>query len=267
MFRARLVTKRDVFSAELVLAQDTARLASAKADLETARNALLDVLGLPISTGVELLDKGVDFEPIDVAQERWIAIALKNRPELTALEQLVAKSSLAVLVARNEVLPQLDLVASYGRTEIGSAFGRSLGLGGDVWSAGLVFSIPIGNVAAKAALAQAELAHARLLNDFEQTRRQIELQVRAIATRLRTTLERMKSLTVAIEQAKGKLEVGRAQFSLGQVTNLDITDAQQSLLNAETDLLTAILGYKSGLADLEAALADGNGLRFWGPQP
>src|SRR5438093_1180141 len=88
-----------------------------------------------------------------------------------------------------------------------------------------------------------------------------------IRSRLRTTLERMKSLTVAIEQAKGKLEVGRAQFSLGQVTNLDITDAQHALLNAETDLLTAILGYKSGLADLEAALADGNGLRFWGPQP
>ncbi|MGH9892679.1 MAG: TolC family protein, partial [bacterium] len=87
-------------------------------------------------------------------------------------------------------------------------------------------------------------------------RRQIELEVRAIAIKLRRSVERMKVLTIAIEQAKGKLEVGRTQFALGQATNLDITDAQQSLLNAETDLLAAIVDHQVGLAELEAALAN-----------
>jgi outer membrane protein TolC len=254
LFKARLVTKRDVFSAELVLAQDSARLVSAKADLENARNALLDVLGLPIGTGVQLLDREVTFEPVPVEIDRWIELAMKQRPEILALAQRLAKSSLNVQVANNGVLPQLDLVGSYGRAEISSRLGKSFEFSGDVWTAGLVFSIPIGNAAAKATLAQAELEQASLRNSLEQTRRQIQLEVRAAAIKLEKSVERMKSLTLAIEQAKGKLEVGRAQFALGQVTNLDITDAQQSLLSAETDLLTAIVDYKIGLAELEAAV-------------
>jgi OMF family outer membrane factor len=68
-------------------------------------------------------------------------------------------------------------------------------------------------------------------------------------------LERIQPLTVAIEQAKGKLEVARARFALGQATNFDITDAQEDLLDAETELLEAIVAYNIALAQLEASIA------------
>ena len=256
LFNARLVTKRDVFSAELIFAQDSARIVSARADREAVRNALLDVLGLPIGTDVVLLDKEVRFEPVPVEMEGWIAAALKNRPEMLAVDEQLAKSALNIKVALNGLLPQLDVVGSYGRAHTGSTLGSSLDLhGGDVWSAGLVFSVPLGNVAARSALAQAEIAHSRLLEARSQTRRQIELEVRAAVIKLEKSVERMKALTAAIEQAKGKLEVGKVQFALGQATNLDITDAQQALLSAETDLLTAIVDYTVGVAELEARIA------------
>lgn len=256
LFRARLVTKRDVYSAELSFAQDTARLVSAQADLEIARNALRNVLGLPIGTILRPTDQEIDFEPVPIELERWIAIATKNRPEIRDFEEQLAKSRLDIEVARNARLPQLDLVASYGRGQVDPSFSQSLRLDGDRWSAGLVFSIPFGNVASRSALAQAEAEHAILEDRMLQTERQIELEVRAAATKLHENLERMKSLTVAIDQARGKLEVGRAQFALGQATNLDITDAQQSLLEAETNLLTAIINYNIAVAELQAALAD-----------
>jgi OMF family outer membrane factor len=256
LFRARLVTKRDVYSAELSFAQDTARLVSAQADLEIARNALRNVLGLPIGTILRSTDQEIDFEPVPIELERWIAIATKNRPEIRDFEEQLAKSRLDIEVARNARLPQLDLVASYGRGQVDPSFSQSLRLDGDRWSAGLVFSIPFGNVASRSALAQAEAEHAILEDRMLQTERQIELEVRAAATKLHENLERMKSLTVAIDQARGKLEVGRAQFALGQATNLDITDAQQSLLEAETNLLTAIINYNIAVAELQAALAD-----------
>jgi outer membrane protein TolC len=255
LFAARLVTRRDVFSAELSLAQDTARLVSARADLENARNALLNVLGLPIGTDLVLLDKEISFEPVPVDVERWIATALSNRPEILQIEERLAKSRLAIRVAENALLPQLDLVGSYGRSDTRSTFPSSLAFATEIWTAGLVFSIPVGNVAARSALAQAEIEQTRLHAELEQTRRQIELEVRAAGVKLRKSVERMKSLITAIEQAKGKLEVGKAQFALGQATNLDITDAQQAILNAETDLLTAIVDYNVGLAELEASLA------------
>jgi outer membrane protein TolC len=59
---------------------------------------------------------------------------------------------------------------------------------------------------------------------------------------------------VAIDQATGKLEVAKARFVLGQATNLDVTDARESLLGGETDLLTAIVDYNMVLAELEARI-------------
>ena len=252
LFQARLVTKRDVFSAELSLAQDSARLVSAHADRQTATNALLDVIGLPIATDVQLVDREIGFEPIPLELERWIETAIMNRPEIMDLEAKRAKRELTARVARNSLLPQLDFAASYGRAETSSLFKRSLDLRGDAWTVGLVYSFPLGNVAAKSALAQAELDQPRLREQLAQQKRQIELEVRSSEIKLRKSLERMKALTLAIEQAKGKLEVGKAQFALGQATNLDITDAQQAILSAETDLLGAIVDYNIGLAELEA---------------
>ena len=246
-----------MFSAlrELSLAQDSARLVSARADYEVARNTLLDVLGLPIAMEVRLLDKEISFEPVPMEFERWVAAATKNRPEILALEERLAKRLLSIRVARNTLLPQLDLGATYGRTQTDPSFSKTLDFRGDVWSVGLVLSFPIGNVAARSALAQEEIERARLQEELSQSKRQIELEVRASVIKLRKSLERMKALIVAIEQAKGKLEVGRAQFALGLATNLDITDAQQELLNAETDLLAAIVDYNIGLAELEARIA------------
>ena len=255
LFQARLVTKRDVFSAEVSLAQDSARLVSNRADLETAKNALADILGLSIATDIVLVDKEIPFEPVRLGLERLIATATAGRPEIMAIQEQLAKSTLNIKVARNALLTQLDFVGSYGRATTRPTFSKSLDLSGDIWSVGLVFSFPLGNVAARATLAQAEIDHSRLQVELEQTKRQIELQVRSAVIKLQKSVEQVKALTIAIEQAKGKLEVGKAQFALGLATNLDITDAQLAILNADTDLLTAIVNYNIGLAELEASIA------------
>jgi outer membrane protein TolC len=258
LFRAGLVTRRDVISAELILSQDLARLATAQSDLAFATNALLDVLGIPIATEVDLLDKDLSFQPMPLESElaRWIAAATSHRPEVLEVEERLGQSELNIRVARNTTLPQLDLLATYGKPHTASTFGRSLKFRGDTWSAELVASVPIGNVAARSALAQAEIQKKRIQQELAQVQRQIELQVRAAVIKLRRSVERVRALTITVEQALGKLEVARARFALGQADNFDITDAQQDLLEAQTDLLTAMADYKIGLAELEASIAE-----------
>jgi outer membrane protein TolC len=255
LFDAGIVTKRDVFSAELSLAEDTTGLVDAQAELAVATDVLLDTLGLPFATQIALLDKDLSIQPVPIELERWIATAITSRPEIVEFEERLGQSLLNIKVARNTVFPQLDLVGSYERAQNASAFGRSLDLKGHTWSAGLVFSVPIGNVAAKANLTRAETEHALLQQALVQTKRQIELEVRTSVIQLRRSLERIPPLTVAIEQAQGKLEIARARFALGQATNFDITDAQEDLLDAETELLEAIVEYNIALAQLEASIA------------
>ena len=257
LFQAGLVTKRDIFSAGIILAKDQARLAKAQADLAVAKNALLDVLGIPIATEVDLLDKDLGFQPIPLEPElaRWIAAAVSNRPEVLEVEERLGQSELNIRVASNTTLPQLDFVASYGKLHKALTFRRSFELRGDTWSAGLVFSVPIGNVAARSALTRAEIEQKRLQQGLVQLKRQIELDVRTAVIKLRRSVERMRVLSVGIEQVQGKLEVAQGRFALGEASNLDITDAQQDLLEAQTDLLTATADYNIGLAELEASIA------------
>ena len=167
----------------------------------------------------------------------------------------MAKSALNVSVAKNSVLPQVDFIASYNKAQTGSTLGRALDFRGRAWSAGVVFSYPILNVAAKSDLAKAEIEHTRLDETLRQTKRKIELQVRESVIKINRSLERVKPLSLGLDQAKGKLEIAKAQFALGLTTNLDITDAQANILTAETDLLRAIVDYNIGLAELEARIA------------
>jgi outer membrane protein TolC len=255
LFEAGLVNKRDVFSAELLLAKDTDTLVEAQANLRLAEVTLLDILGLPMATGVVLLDKDLSSEPITLNLDKWITTAIENRPELVGFEALLEQSLLNIRVANNTRFPQVDLVGTYERLLSGSTFEKSTDLDREVWSAGLAFSVPIGNVAAKSDLIRAKREHALLQHQLLQTQRQIELEVRANVIRLSRSLERIKPITVEIEQAKGKLEIARARFALGETTNLDITDAQEDLLEAEIDLLEAIVDYKIALAELEASIA------------
>jgi outer membrane protein TolC len=255
LFEAGLVTKRDIFSAEIVLAKDTARLASAQADIASARNALLDVLGLPIATEVVLVDRDISFQPIVLEQDQWIATAVERRPEVLEIEEQLRQSLLNVRVAGNGVLPQLDLVASGARAQEGSTTGKAFELDGWSWSAGLAFSLPLGNVAARSVLTRAKIEHARLQHELLRTKRQVEIEVRTAVIRLRESLDRMRARQAGVENAQGKLEIAKARFALGAATNQDITDAQEDLLDAETDLLTAIVDYNIGLAELEARIA------------
>jgi len=255
LLNAGLVSKRDVYSAEISYAKDTARLVSAQANLELFKNDFLDVLGLPIGMEVLLLDKDIGFHPIPLETEKWISAAIANRPEIMEVDERLSKSLLDIRVAKNLLLPQVDLVGSYGRSQFGSTFGRSLDFHGQAWTAGLLFSIPLGNVAAKSNLSRAEIEQARLRQELSQRKRQVELEVRAAAIKLRSSSERMKARGMIVEQARGKMEVSRGRFSLGLATNLDIIDAQEDLLDAETDLLQAVVDYNIAIAELEASIA------------
>ncbi len=255
LFEAGLVTKRDVFSAEISLAKDSARLVRARASLESAKNTLLDVLGIPLTRSVFLLDKDISLQPVPLELARWIAVAMDNRPEIMEIEQELEKRLLKIRVERNAVLPQVDLVASYERFQDNSSVSKAFGFSGEAWSAGLVFSVPIGNVAAKSALARTKIEHVRLQQRLVQTRRRIELEVRDAVIKLHRSLEGMKALITNVENSQGKLEFARSRFALGLATNFDITDAQEDLLDAETDLLSAIVDYNIGLAELEARIA------------
>lgn len=245
LFDAGRVSKVDLFNAEISESNDLARLATSRADLEMAQNELRRVLGLPIAVQVDVTDTTIDFEPIRIELDDWIQQAMDTRPELARLESQLEKIELAVRVGENATLPKLD---------INGGFAPGFDWKSYNYNAGLTFEYQIGNVAAESKLKQAQVERAKVRHEIARKRRDIELEVREIEIRLRESVMRLRNLTAAVAAARRKGEIARGRFELGLASNLDITNADEELIRAESLLLQALVDYASYIAELEARI-------------
>ncbi len=243
LFDAGSVNKRDLFSAQIRLASDRAELAQRRATRDVARQQLREVLGLPSSEPVEPSEREIPFRPVALRLGEWIAGALERRPELLEQRQRLAKSELELRVRGNALLPQLDLFGRYGSTQ---------DLASRDWLAGLLFEVPLGNRAARSKLSQAELLHARLEREQLKLERRVENEVRESEIQLRASAESLTALAAALENARDKRKVAEARFQMGAANNFDVTDADQDLIRAESELLSTVAEYATQLALLEA---------------
>jgi outer membrane protein TolC len=180
---------------------------------------------------------------------------------------------LDIAVTRNNVRPDLSLVAAYSVQGVGGdRFDRS-GLGGDAvlvesggyldgldaiwaqdtptWSVGLNFSYPIGNGAAKANLRRAQL-------QMEQTDLALRNQELAIVTQVTNaglTVNDMYLLLQAAQRSRevferaAEIEVTR--FAAGASTNYEVSQSQDALTSARLSELRAMINYENAIAEFE----------------
>ena len=255
LYRAGRATRRDVLSAEIRMSDGESSLATNRAALESAQLALRDVLGTPIDRPVYLSDSTIPFRPIEIRLGQWLEQAVGSRPEIRALLARLDQSALAVRVAENEVLPALDLVGSIGRAGFGTSSRNTWDQDSQAWAAGLHFEVPFGNVAARQRLLAAQLLNRRVERELRNQQRLIEIEVRTEVINLRENFTNLAAQTAKVEQARAKLETANTRFRLGLADNFDVTDAQEDLVSAETEFLTAIVDYVTSLARLEASIA------------
>lgn len=255
LFQAGRGSKRDVVSAEIRLSDDLAALATRRGELGRAQLALRDVLGLPIGEPLIPAELSVPFHPVEFRLDHWISHALENRPEIQSVLVRMEQSALNVQVAANAVLPKLDAVGLFRRHDFGLSSRKVWGFDSQTWAAGIEFEIPFGSVAARERLQSARIQHRRVERELESVGRAIEIEVRSEEIGLRENLANLRAQAAKVEQARSKLEIARVRFERGLANNLDITDSQVDLVDAESALLSAAVDYTNGLARLEASVA------------
>ena len=255
LFRAGRASQRDIVSAEIQLSKDLSQLARRRESLGVAQLTLRDVLGLAIGEYLEPADATIPFDPVEMRVDEWIERALSNRPEIHQIQYRLDQSALALRVASNDVLPKLDLVGLLRRNDVDKAASQVWGFDSQSWIAGFEFEVPFGNVAARERMRAAALLYARIERELENQRRLIEFEVREEGIGLRKNLEELDAQTAKVEQARTKLDIAQVRYQRGIADNLDVTDAQQDLSDAESDLLSAVVDYTNGLARLEARIA------------
>lgn len=200
---------------------------------------------------------GFDTGNLDASIEDGVAAALENRPEMRMTDLEIANAELDAQRARNEMLPQLDIVGSYMRGGRDQRLPSTIeGIANEqdrTYGIGIQGSIIINNRAARGAHQRARIN----VRQAEERRKKAEMSLmmgvhyaaRAVMTN--KVLMESNRQTVRLQEANVSAEEKRLQ--LGTTTSYQVTRVQEDLAAAQVQELQARIAYEKALVDYQLA--------------
>ncbi len=215
---------------------------------DPALNQVVDVDIIPTDTPT--------LEPLMLDQLGELSAALTHRAELHEARLAIEQAQIAIGVAKNQALPQLNLLFRYVVDGLGgtphSAFSQLSDHDFTEYVVGLEFEWPIGNRGPEAALRRARLQQAQAIAAH---RTQIELvitEVKQTILDLQSNFEQVGPNFRAARAAFDQLRATRAKMERRDPANLNVElTANQDLASARLGLLQAIVDYNVNIVDLE----------------
>lgn len=247
------LTRTDVAQSQARLSLAKGQARSAEAQLTAARERYIAVVGkAPVDLQPPPPLPGL---PADV--DTAVQIALDSNPDLLAARQRSKAAGFDTAAAGAGRLPRISVFSGVDYTDYYNTLGggsAALNQSATTAQAGIRATIPIfqgGLPAAQRRQAQArESATLELEISIE---RQIIAGVRSAYASWQATREIIDSSQAAVDAAKLSLEGVKAENTVGNRTILDILNAEQELLNAQVQLVTAQRnGYVAGFNLLAA---------------
>ncbi len=188
-------------------------------------------------------------------ETRFVQVALAGRPEVRAAKADIATRGIDTLVARNAILPQLDVIGAVSTDGLGGGFGDSISraaqgqaIGGTI---GLQFSLFIGQRAARAEWLRAAWARRQSQLNLRELENQIIVQVRAALRDIDTARGQLTAARAEVKAADEQLKGEILRREQGKSTPFRVLQREDDLTGARTRL---------GRAAADLRIAEG---RLW----
>jgi outer membrane protein len=254
-----LVSKLDVFRAELQASQAQEAMVRAETSLQTALENFRSTLGLSATEPVEPeavelpeIADTTPLEPIEVLVARGQAA----RVDLAESRDLVDDARRTASLARQNLLPQLDLNFSMTQLGLGTSFGSAWKSADRQFNLFLSSSYPLERSAQSANRAEAELNLAGRQRTLRQDQLQIELEVRSAARELERLAKSIELQRKAVDIAEQQRQLATLRYQRGLASNFDVVDAEGSLVVARSALVGLLTSHR--LARYELLRATGS---------
>jgi outer membrane protein len=259
VYEAGLHIPNEIALAQVQYFQDKLQVVQRKEQLLGQIEDLLETLGLPLNAPISFQELGGAVLDAELAQipgrDAAVQEALANRPEIMLADIEVRSREIALEVANNNILPDLDLTADYGDTEISDELTRALNLDERrSWSAGIAISIPLPNTQRKETLKRAKLDLETAETNRIITERGIVSEVDSLIRQVQRSEESIDLLKKTVDQAAFSFELEQELFKTGERTSNDMREAQDDFFKSQVDYNVEILTYQTLLARLYRAL-------------
>ncbi|MDY6978544.1 MAG: TolC family outer membrane protein [Pseudomonadota bacterium] len=241
-FNVGLTAITDVHEARARRDQAEAQTISAENQLAVARENLREITGMPHDQ-IAQLEKGSPLlrpDPENITH--WVDTALDHSLSLIAAEKSREIAREEINRRRAGHYPSLDLVADHTYSDVeGGLFGAretedtsiALQLSVPLYSGGLTSS----------QTREAAALYMQAKEQYEQTRRAIERQIRSAYLSVISNISQVKAFAQALESSRTALDATEAGFEVGTRTAVDVLNSQRELYRAQRDYAQSRYNY------------------------
>lgn len=249
----------DVWEVENAMTRYQAALSEALQNQRERSNRLRVMLMMEASPAVlKATDPlpGVDDRPVDLAQS--LQVALSKRDDYQMRKVQVEREGLQVAYAKNQGLPRVDLVASYGLNGLEYQSRQALDLKRardfPSWTLGVQLSVPLGaNMQADADLRAATVRREDAVMALKAIEGQIAVDIDTSLAMRSSMLERWKLWQQVAEREVQQLAAERLKFTAGRSDTRELLLRQERVTNARLSVLEQQVGYARAHTLLQAA--------------
>ena len=260
----------DVLEAEVGLKTRERELLNAQRAYKDALDALAVLLF--VDEPLEVAAAALEAPALTTDEEAGLRAALTKRPDLLRQQKSIERVGIEAEVARNQLLPRVDLGASYAHKGFGQEYSDDMDLlvKEDLrnWEIGVNFSYPLGNREARNEYQRSRLRqsgeHARLAQLREDARKEIRAAIRL----LEVSDKQIETARRGRELAEEKLRILLKRMEVGLATTRDVLEGEEDLALAGTDLTASLADYNRAVTEYLRAtglLLEREGIHFAGP--
>ncbi len=241
-----LASKLDVFRAELQSSQTQESLVQARAALDNALESFRLTLGLAPSEPVEPEDRPLaddvtlELEPTEILVQK----ALANRLELEEARDQIHDSERNLSLAKQNLLPQLDLNLTFSKVGFGPSYGDAIRVSDSRWNLSIASAYPLERSQDRAAKAIAELDLAARKRALAQNEQQTEGEVLSAVRSLERLRKSIDLQRKSVDFSSQQLRLATLRYQRGLASNFDVIDAEGSLVSARTALVGLLTDFQ-----------------------
>lgn len=244
------VAHSDSIKAQIVFQQAHREVENAQLEWEKGKLGLVVLLFANYQQDFQLADDLQTASPLAPFDEVQRLAAAKN-PDLRAAELALQQEKAGISLARAGYMPTLSFDYYYGLNAERVA-ARVDGVDQLGSSAAVTLNIPVWNWGAtRSKVLQAQLKARQAQLDLNLAQRQAMANLTAFYHEAQTALAQVDSLKRSSDMAAESLRLTLMQYEAGDVTILEVVDAQNTMVQARNAYDDGLARYRLALANLQ----------------
>ncbi len=257
-FHAGSKPRYDVTRAEVEVNNAKLGLINAKNGVRIRTIALNNAIGLDPGRSTEIVEALPAVPELPTLEQAQID-ALGNRPDMRKTEADIEAARSRVRAEQSNYLPTLSANAAYnwatGTSEMHFLDQSQKSGIQNSWNAGIMLTLPL----FQGGLTQGRVSEARanllaLEAQRDTMKQSILLEVNQAFADLESGAARVDVMEKTVQKARENLDISQGRYKAGVGPYIEVTDAQLSSVNAETDHIKALYDYHLAIAQLLKAM-------------